>query len=338
MVIRAWRYRDGAGSAEEVSTDSPITRDPDSLVWIDCEDATDEELALVAKDLGLHDFVLEDLRHAHQRTKLDRYPDHFHVAVHDCELLGDVDDPDAPIELVSREIDIVFSNGWLLSVRQRPQERDGEPVPLHMLQQSFERQREEYGTADEGFLLWAILDVIVDRYFVVGEGVDDRLDTLQEIVLDDDVDHLRRGRPRQLFDLSKAILHFRRSALPLREVVGQILRREVSDITPAARAHFQDLYDHVLRVSDLTESQRDVLTGLRDADLAVTSNQMSLVQQKIAAWGAILIVATLITGFLGMNFANAPEVDWEIGFLIIFGVMAALGIPLYAYFKRRHWL
>jgi magnesium transporter len=337
-VLRAWHYREGVDEPEEVTPQGSISRESDGLLWIDCEDPEADELDRLAKELGLHEFVLEDLHHGQQRTKLDRYPDHFHVAIHDCELLGDMDDPESRIDLVSREIDVVFGDGWLLSVRQRPEDGDGECAPLDTFRRRFELQRAEHGSSDEGFLLWALLDVVVDRYFVVGEAVDDRLDALQEIVLDDDIDHLRRGRPRQLFDLSKAILHFRRSALPLREVVGQILRREVTDISAPALVHFQDLYDHVLRVADLTESQRDVLTGLRDADLAVTSNQMSLVQQKIAAWGAILIVATLVTGFLGMNFRNAPDVGWAGGFLIILGVMALLCLPLYAYFKRRKWL
>ena len=333
-----WRYRDGAGAAEALSIDAVSSRPRDGLLWIDCEDIADDELERLAKELDLNEFVVEDLHNGRQRTKLDRYADYFHVAIHDCELLGEVDRPDAEIELVSREIDVVFGDGWLLSVRQPPADSDGDPISFELLRQAFERQRSDHTSCDEGFLLWALLDIIVDRYFLVGEGVDDRLDTLQEIVLNDDIDHLRRGRPRQLFDLSKAILHFRRSALPLREVVGQILRREVTAISDAALVHFQDLYDHVLRIADLTESQRDVLTGLRDADLAVTSNQMSLVQQRIAAWGAILIVATLVTGFLGMNFLDAPGVQWEAGFLIIAGVMAALCLPLYLYFKRREWL
>jgi magnesium transporter len=337
-VISAWRYRGGEGEPEPVTIDAGISRKPDGLLWIDCEGLTDNELERLAKELDLNEFVVEDLRNGRQRTKLDRYPEYFHVAIHDCELLGAVDEADTEIELVSREIDVVFGDGWLLSVRQTPQDSEGDPISFDILRQAFERQRGDHSSCDEGFLLWALLDIIVDRYFIVGEGVDDRLDTLQEIVLNDDIDHLRRGRPRQLFDLSKAILHFRRSALPLREVVGQVLRREVPGISEAALVHYQDLYDHVLRITDLTESQRDVLTGLRDADLAVTSNQMSLVQQRIAAWGAILIVATLITGFLGMNFKNAPHVSWLVGFLIIAGVMTLLGIPMYVYFKRKNWL
>jgi magnesium transporter len=187
-------------------------------------------------------------------------------------------------------------------------------------------------------LLWALLDVVVDRYFTVSDAVDERLDTVEEIVLDDVAETGVARQPRELFELGKALLHFRRAALPLREVVGAILRREAPGISEPAIVHFQDIYDHVLRVGDLVESQRDVLTGLRDAQLAVVSNQMSRVQQRIAAWGALLLVATLITGVLGMNFRNAPEVDWEVGFFIIAGVIVVPSIPMYLYFRRKGWL
>ena len=337
-MIRAFRYREGVDDPEAVELDPFPAPEPDTLLWIDCEQPSEAELEALGKQLQLHKFIIEDLEHGEQRTKLDHYENHFHVAVHDCELTGDLEGTDGEVELITREIDVVFGTGWLLSVCQPPENPELGTFPMDSVRRAFERQRIEPGTTDEGFLLWALLDVVVDRYFLVSDAVDDRLDALQEVVLDDSIDRIRRGRPRELFDLSKALLRFRRAALPLREVTGQLLRREDPDIGEAAIAHFQDLYDHVLRVADLAESQRDVLTGLRDADLAVTSNQMSLVQQKIAAWGAILIVATLITGFLGMNFRNAPNTGWETGFAIILGVMALLCVPMYLYFKRRKWL
>jgi magnesium transporter len=335
-VIQAWRYRDGVDTPEPVTMEDTPSAEPKSLLWIDCDHPTPAELAAIGESFGLHEFVIEDLQHADQRTKLDRYTDHYHVSVYDCRLVGDVEDTESDFELVTQEIDVVFGEGWLLSVRQDTP--DDARLDIEVVKHRFEVQRRAHQSEDEGFLLWALLDVVVDRYFLITDGVDERLDALQEVVLDDDVDRIRRGRPRQLFALSKSLLRFRRAALPLREVVAQLLRREDPDIADESIAHFQDLYDHVLRVADLVESQRDVLTGLRDADLAVTSNQMSLVQQKIAAWGAILLIATLVTGMLGMNFKDAPEVSWGGGFGIILGVIAVLCLPMYAYFKRRKWL
>src|SRR4029453_9540164 len=132
----------------------------------------------------------------------------------------------------------------------------------------------------------------------------------QETPQPDDESSLR------VFKLAKALIRFRRAAVPLRDVTAEIGRRGVRCIDDLSLVHFQDLADHSIRVSEYIESQRDVLTGLRDAELAASSNRLSRSQQKIAAWGAIFIVATLITGILGMNFRNAPELDWELGFLV----------------------
>ena len=146
----------------------------------------------------------------------------------------------------------------------------------------------QHDSADEGLLLWALLDVVVDRYFAVTDMIDDRLDSAEAYVLDDSSDAgatARNARPRQLFDLSKTIVEFRRNAAPLREVVAAILRRETSRIDDAALVHFQDLGDHVLRVSELLEAQRDVLTNLRDAELAVVSNRMNRSMQQARGLG-----------------------------------------------------
>jgi len=333
-MTRALVYREGK-PPEELAVEDAIERiDAErALVWIDADRPPKEELNTLATQLGINEFTLEDLQSANQRTKLDHYSDQWHVAVHDCEVRDR--------ELITREIDVVFGDGWLLSVRQKPEgQARAEPFPLELVQQRFESQRVEHDSTDEGFLLWALLDVVVDRHFIVTDVVDDAIDEAEVVVLGDDAEEVaqRRGRPRQLFELSKLLVQFRRAASPLREVVSAILRRETPCISEAAFPHFQDVFDHVLRVSDLVESQRDVLTGLRDAELTVVSNAMSRSQQQIAAWGAMLIVATLITGLLGMNFANAPELDWGEGFLVIGGIIALLCAPLYIWFKRKEWL
>jgi magnesium transporter len=335
-VIRALCYANGSATATEVAADAAIVDPGSRLVWFECDRQELTELDELGKRLGINEFVLEDLHDSGQRTKLDHYSDHFHVAVHDCVVIER--------ELVTREIDVVFGEGWLLSVGQCP---DGDhadalgPFPIDTVRQRFEAQLEQHDSSDEGFLLWALLDVIVDRYFGVTDAIDDCLDAAEGDVLDDssdDVATVRRGRPRQLFDLSKTIVEFRRNAAPLRDVVAAVLRRETSSVGDAALVHFQDLGDHVLRVAELLESQRDVLTNLRDAELAVVSNRLNRSMQKLTAWGAILIVATLITGVLGMNFKNAPGLDWRDGFLLVAGIMAVVSLPMFLYFRRKQWL
>jgi magnesium transporter len=339
-VIQAWCYRHDAAEPEvidleEVLDVSKVVEriDPDGgLVWIDCDDPQAPEVDQLLDALGVNEFAREDIAHADQRTKLAHYEDHFHVAVYDCVL-----HPDA---LRPREIDIVFAAGWLVTVHQDPEDGDPGAFPVSLVKRRFELQRAQHLRAEVGLLLWALLAMVVDRYFAVTEAVDDRLDDVEDAVLASDDRHQSDGamRSMQLFSLGKALVRFRRAAIPLRDVTTEIARKEVPCISDLAIVHFQDLADHVLRVSDFVESQRDVITGLRDAELAVASNRLSRSQQKIAAWGAIFLIATLITGVLGMNFRGAPEVDWEIGFLVVAGLMVLFGLPVYIYFKRKDWI
>jgi magnesium transporter len=157
-VIEAWRYVNGVVDRSPVALEQLTAAiDPKAgLLWVDCTEPTAAELDSIIAQLEIHTNVAEDLRHGGQRTKLQRYPDHFHVAVHDCVLPDDT--------LVDREIDVVFGEGWLVSVRQPPEDGD-DPTPfaIEAVARRFERQRFEAGGEDEGFLLWALLDVIVDR-------------------------------------------------------------------------------------------------------------------------------------------------------------------------------
>jgi magnesium transporter len=131
---------------------------------------------------------------------------------------------------------------------------------------------------------------------------------------------------------------FRRVDAPLREVLAALLRREAVCIGEAAIIHLQDVYDHVLRVTEWIETQRDLLTGLLEADLAVVSNRTNKVMKRMTSWGAILLGSTLIAGIYGMNFTHMPELDWVAGYPLALGTMLALTIFLYTWFKRRDWL
>ena len=157
--------------------------------------------------------------------------------------------------IVSREIDIVTGPGWLVTVRH-PSD-DGTPVDLDEVARRFELQRAEHSTTEQGFLLWALFDVIVDRYFEVTDEVDDRLDEIEEVVF---TDNPPPAVPREIFTVRSDLTTLRRAA-PMREVVNAIIRREIDFVDDEAIVHFHDIYDRVLRVVDLVESQRDLLTG-----------------------------------------------------------------------------
>ena len=329
-MIRAWLYRDGVAGHEDAPTDHLAGAvDPEkALLWVDCVDPTDAEVDSLATQFEISHIAAEDLHQGGQRTKLEHYGEHFHVAVHDCYLVDD--------QLVTREIDVVFGDGWVVSVRQASDDPDHPaPFELDAVVRRFEVERTNEAANDEGFLIWAFLDVIVDRYFNVADRFDDRLDEVEEIVFSaetgDDI-------PREVFDLRRGMVHFRRAVAPLREVLAALLRKEATCIGEEAVVHLQDVYDHVLRVTEWIETQRDLLTGLLEADLAVVSNRMNQVMKRMTSWGAILLGSTLIAGIYGMNFRNIPELDWAFGYPMALGTMLALTLFLYFWFKRRNWL
>jgi magnesium transporter len=327
-VIRIWRYRDDVHGHDEIPSSAlGECLDPEhAVVWIDGEDITPEERDLVRQQLRVGPTVIDALTNPKpERTKLMRYGDYFHVAVHDCEL--------ADAELESREIDIVTGPGWILTIRHATPPRP--PVDVDEVMHRFELQRTEHSTTDQGFLLWALFDLVIDRYLDVIYAVDEQLDEVEERVFDDTQQtEVQQG----VFALRRVLVDFRRAAAPMREVLDAITRKEVPFVGEDALVHFRDLADRMLRVLDFIESQRDLLTGLLEADLAVISNRINEIMKKMTSWGAILLGSTLIAGIYGMNFRHMPELDWAFGYPMALALMAALTIVLYRMFKRRDWL
>jgi len=297
----------------------------DTFLWIDTDEPSDEERDEVTQQLHLEPLVVRALTNPQpERTKLLRYGEYFHVAVHDCEFTDD---------FKSREIDIVIGPGWIVTVRHPAS--DGKPFDIGEVLRRFELQRTVHSEADEGFLLWALFDVVIDRYFDVNDVIDERLNSVEEAVFDPE---MREEIPREAFSLRRHIAEFRRAAAPMREVVNAINLGEVPFVPEVVLPYFHDLYDRSLRVLDFIESQRDLLAGLLEADLAVISNRLNTVMKKVTSWGAILLGATLISGIYGMNFEHMPELTWRFGYPLALGTMLLVVIVLYIVFKKKRWL
>ena len=182
--MRAWRYVKGTPGSEPVDVDElDEALDPaTALVWIDSDqEPTDEERKHVTTQLGLSPLVVDALANPKpERTKLIQYGDYFHVAVHDCQLAGET--------LESHEIDIVIGPGWIITVRHPTTRPECPPLDVNEVVRRFELQRSEHGSTEEGFLLWALFDVIIDRYFDVNDAIEDRLDAVEEEVFSDERD------------------------------------------------------------------------------------------------------------------------------------------------------
>lgn len=313
---------DGVEALDDLARLGDVTGDDDTLVWVDCADPGDDDLEALTRTFGLHELAMEDVRKHGQRAKLERYPDHAFLVAYARAADGDLS-----------EVDLFIGPGWLVTIREVND--DGEVFDLGPAIERYERTRDvDRGV---GFLLYVVLDALVDGYFDAVEQTEDRLERIEEVLFD-------LGPPpdgslqHDLLQLRKDLIVFRRRVVPLRDVVLSLLRREVPWVEDAAILYLEDVLDHLLRLLDQVDTQRELMGNVVDASLALGANRMNLVMKKMTSWGAILIVATLIAGIYGMNFTNMPELNWRYGYLGALLTMAATTGGLYVYFKRKNWL
>jgi magnesium transporter len=336
-VIRVRRYHESGAVDEQLDpTDvSDCLGEHGALLWVDVEDPSDDDIQCLTEEFDVHHLAAEDLTEPAPRPRLAMFDTHFLLSVRDCLFDGE--------HFSTREVDLLFGDGWLLSVR-KPGERGEPPMPIKEVIERFERTRRLDGATDEGFLLFVFLDTIVDRFFDVSDAVEDRLEDIEDDIFGDP-DGAKTSRApadrsitERLYRLRHDLIGYRRVVSPLRDAINPLLRNEVGFLGNAAILHLRDVYDHVLRAVELSEAHRDLLTGALDAHLSLVSNRMNLVMKRATSWAAILVCATLVAGVYGMNFKNMPELDWRFGYPMALGLMGLISVVLYVTFKKKDWL
>ncbi|MEN3315878.1 MAG: magnesium transporter [Acidimicrobiaceae bacterium] len=308
------------GVVEEVDSQrvAEAIHRPDALVWVDVAQPDEADLDCIQKQFSLHALAMEDVRERHQRAKLEHYPTHSFVVAYSSGL---------------DEVNLFLGPTWLVSVREA--ETEGSPWNPDTARARFERTRSEH--VSPGYLLYILLDELVDGYFDATDRAEDALEELEERIFGEELADERIVQ-QELFDIRRRLLVFRRAVVPLREVVASLMRREVTWIDDATATLLQDVYDHVLRAVDLLDGQRELMGNAVDAHLAIISNRMNQVMKKMTSWGAIILGSTLIAGIYGMNFENMPELRWHYGYFAALGLMATLTLVGYRYFRKKDWL
>jgi len=317
-------YRDGVVLAEGFpSTEiSDYLQQAGTVVWVDLEDPDRDDLAVITEELGLHPLAVEDAVNDRQRPKLDRYDDHAFVNTYLVRL-----DPDTG-ELMTSEVAAFITARALVTVRKDP-ELD--------VRELLERWDGSMDQADQGvpYLLHGLLDVVVDGHFAVVQDLDEAIEQLEELLFDPD------GRSAELqrrsFELRKSLVTLRRVVLPMREVVNALLRRDLKVVTPEMQPYYQDVYDHVLRAAEWTESLRDLVGTILETNLTLQGNRLNETVRKLTAYAAILAVTTAITGFYGQN-VPYPGFQETAGFYTSVLVLVLSCGGLFAFFKRRGYL
>lgn len=317
MIAVRW-YGKGESKDLDSAEISDVIDQPECVVWIDVVDPAEGDLSCLQQEFQLHPLAIEDVLHRHQRPKLEHYPTHAFIVAYTADL---------------HEVDFFLGSNWVVTVRTT--EDDTPPWSPDSALARFERTRN--GTGTSAFLLYALLDEIVDGYFRATDKAEDALEDLEERIFAEELQD-ERTTQQQLFNVRRRLLEFRRAVVPLREVVGTMLRGEVKWVDETTKTHLQDVYDHVLRATDALDSQRELMGNAVDAHLAIISNRMNRVMKRMTSWGAILLLASLVAGLYGMNFVYLPGTGLRHGYLWALGAMAVVTAAGVWYFSRKDWL
>jgi magnesium transporter len=317
-------YRGGKLELEDfpVKDISEYIEDPEAVVWLDYCEPTREDLATISEELKLHPLAVEDAVTEHQRPKLDRYDSHLFVSAYSLHL------DTASGELQTSEIGVFVLPRALVTVRK------DEGVDIAGV---IERWDESKDLADHGvsFLLWGLLDDIVDGHFEAVQSLDTELESLEDLLFDDHPQE--REVQRRSFELRKSLVLLRRLVVPMREVVNSLMRRDLNVVDQGMAPYYQDVYDHVMRATDWTESLRDLVTTILETNIAIQGNRMNLAMKKVTSWAAIIAVPTAITGFYGQNLPY-PGFAAHWGFWFSSALIVVISAALYWSFRRRDWL
>ncbi len=317
-------YRNGVLEAEgfPVAEVSEFLAQPDIVVWVDLCGPSKEQLHELAAELGLHELAVEDALSEHQRPKLDHYESHLFLSSHAVR----VDAENS--RLVQTEIDSFINERWIITVRKN----DG--FSMEPVVQRWDRSTDlaKHGVS---FLLYGLLDVIVDGYFETVQAFDDYYDEVSEGIFSEQP--LEPAQQRHWFQMRQALVQFHRLVVPMREAVSGLMRRENSAVSEGLYPYFQDVYDHVLRVSESTDALRDLVSTIVETNLSLRDYRQNQVMKKVTSWAAIIAVPTLITGYYGMN-VPYPSSGETWGVVVSAGLMVAISTVLYVLFRKRDWL
>ena len=317
-------YRNGRLELEgfPVADISEYSRDHAVTIWLDLADPDHDDLAVLSEEFGLHPLAVEDAEDERQRPKLDRYRTHLFLNAYGSQL------DTATGELDTSEVAAFVTPRALITVRKD----NGLDIGAVVDRWDASSDLAKFGV---GFLLHGLLDYIVDGHFDTVQSLDDAVESLEDRLFADAPQSL--DVQRRSFELRKSLVMLRRLVIPMREVVNALMRRDLHVVSEEMMPYYQDVYDHVLRAADWTDSLRDLVTSILETNLTIQGNRMNVITKKVTSWAAIIAVPTLVTGFYGMN-VPYPGFSRTGGLIASVAIMAVAGVTLYLVFKRKDWL
>jgi magnesium transporter len=317
-------YKNGTLVAEgfPVEEISDHLADSEVTIWLDLRDPDPDDLDVLGEEFGLHPVAIEDAVHDWERPKLDRYRTHLFLTAYGARLNM------VTGELATSELAAFVLPQALITVRKD----DGLDIGKVIDRWDASPDLAKYGV---GYLLYGLLDYIVDGHFEAVQSLDDAVEELEDDLFSNVPKDLRVQR--RSFELRKSLVLLRRVVVPMREVVNTVMRRDLRIVEDPLMPYYQDVYDHVLRATEWTESLRDLVTTILETNLTIQGNRLNIITKKVTSWAAIIAVPTLITGFYGMN-VPYPGFDKPVGFAVSVAVLLLSAAILYIVFRRKDWL
>lgn len=321
MLINCTVYQDGK-KLKDISTSqiSDYLRRPDCMVWVALKDAEPAELAEMQAEFDLHELAVEDSHHGHQRPKLEEYGDSVFVVMHMLELTQE--------ELSVGEVDVFVGRNYVLSVRNGSQQG----FLGVRARCEHEPERLKQGPA---FVLYALMDAVVDRYFPIIDALESELETIEEHIF---TKGAQRATFERLYQLKRKAMQLKHAVAPLVESANRLHGGRVHPIFINTQEYFRDISDHLHRIDTAIDTMRDTIGTAIQVNLSMVAVEDGEVNKRLAAWAAIFAVATAFAGIWGMNFEFMPELRWKYGYLVALATMSGVCVYLYRRFKKSGWL
>ncbi len=322
MLINCVAYQEGKKLADiDVESISEYLLRPECFVWVALRDATESELAQMQKEFGLHDLAIEDARHGHQRPKIEEYGDTVFCVMHTLEF-------DATDELQIGEVNVFVGLNFVLSIRNRSQYallrvRERAESEPHLLRNG------------AGFVLYALMDAVVDRYFPVIDALETDIEGMESRIFEPGA---QRANMEHLYALKQRIMIVKHAVAPLLESASKLTYGRVPRVCEASREYFRDVYDHLARINSALDTLRETIGTAIQVNLSMVMIDEAATTKRLAAWAGIFAVATALVGVWGMNFDHMPELQWKWGYPAALGVIAGACSFVFWRFKRAGWL
>lgn len=325
VKIRILDYDEAQFEEKEAKTieESFPFKDKTTVTWINIDGLHEVEIIeKLGSHFGLHPLLLEDILNTDQRPKMEDYGDYIFVVL---KMLYPGENMD---EIEAEQVSLILGSNFVISL----QEREGDV--FDPVRDRIRKSKGRIRKAGADYLAYALLDSIVDNYFLILENVGEKIeDTEQQLAANPSQETLQYIR-----ELKNEMIFLRKSIWPLRELISGLQRCESTLIHESTGAYLRDVYDHTIQIIDTVESYRDMISGMVDIYLSSISNKMNEVMKVLTIFASIFIPLTFVAGLYGMNFEFMPELSWHWGYFALLGFMAFIGISLVVSFKRKGWL